>query len=177
MKTSKLVQDLRRDFPQFQFVVGPQAYWSPETHEIYYNISQNNATSSWSLLHELGHAVLQHNSYTTDIDLLQKEVEAWIKASTIAKKYKIMINEEYAQNCLETYRNWLFKRSTCPACGAHGAQNTNRQYCCFNCDEQWNVSISRFCRPYRGKTEKGVDKKNSQEYNSWLFVESAPLST
>lgn len=176
MKTSKLIEALKKDFPDFIFIEGSRAYWSPETRQVYYNLDLDSELNDWGLLHELGHAVLRHDSYTTDIDLLQKEVAAWAQADSIAKKYKITINEEYAQNCLETYRNWLYKRSTCPACGAHGAQSTDRQYRCFNCAERWNVSTSRFCRPYRGKAQKDIQLKKSQEYNPWLFVESTPLN-
>jgi hypothetical protein len=169
MEITKLVKKLRLDFPQFTFTAAEKAYWSPETHQVYYESRPDGQISIWSLLHELGHAILDHKSYSTDVDLLQKEVAAWSQATIIATSFKIRINEDYVQNCLETYRNWLYKRSTCPECGAHGIQNESRLYYCLNCKAQWNVSRSRFCRPYRGKAGK-LRTKKSQEDSSWLFV-------
>jgi hypothetical protein len=169
MEINKLAAKLGVIFPQFKFVAATQACWSPETQQVHYDAKSSEQTSIWSLLHELGHAVLGHESYSTDIDLLQKEVAAWSEARVIAKDFSVSIDEEYSENCLETYRNWLYKRSTCPECGAHGIQNESRQYLCLNCKAHWNVSTSRFCRPYRGK---GAKNKKSQESNSWLFVES-----
>lgn len=171
MEIDKIVRRLRSSFPELTFIASEQACWSPQTQQIYYNAQSMRPTSTWSLLHELGHAVLDHKSYSTDIDLLQKEVAAWAEASCMAKKFGMNIDEDYAQNCLETYRNWLYKRSTCPGCGTHGVQNESRQYYCLNCKAQWNVSTSRFCRPYRGKAIKEKNKK-SQNDNIWLFVES-----
>ncbi len=173
MDTNRLIKRLRAAFPEYVFAAAKQACWSPETQQIFYSTSSDEQVGAWSLLHELGHAILGHKSYNTDIDLLQKEVAAWAKASTLARSFSVDIDEAYAQNCLETYRNWLYKRSTCPECGAHGVQNESRQYYCLNCKAQWNVSTSRFCRPYRGKAEKDRTKK-SLEDTSWLFVTSAP---
>jgi hypothetical protein len=171
MEIDSLIQELQSTFPQFTFTASEQACWSPQTRQVYYDARSSKQASIWSLLHELGHAVLDHKSYNTDIDLLQKEVAAWTEASAIAKKFSVDIDDDYAQNCLETYRNWLYKRSTCPQCGTHGIQNESRQYYCLNCKAQWSVSTSRFCRPYRGKTEREKSKK-SQGDNAWLFVES-----
>jgi hypothetical protein len=173
MEIDSLVQKLESAFPQFTFTASKQACWSPETRQVHYSANSDVQTAAWSLLHELGHALLNHKSYNTDVDLLQKEVAAWTKAANIASDFNITIEEEYAQNCLETYRNWLYKRSTCPECGTHGIQSEGRQYYCLNCTARWNVSISRFCRPYRGKAEKEKLAK-SQEDNSWLFVGAAP---
>lgn len=170
MEISSLVKKLKRVFPQFTFVASTQACWSPENQCVYYDDS-GRSESTWGLLHELGHAILSHKLYDTDMDLLQKEVAAWAKASLIANEFGVSIDETYAQNCMETYRNWLYKRSTCPECGAHGIQDEKRQYCCLNCKTRWNVSTSRFCRPYRGKAAEDKIKK-SQE-NSWLFVENS----
>lgn len=171
MEIDNLVEKLRPVFPQFKFIAASQACWSPENQQVYYDAGPEKKISIWGLLHELGHGVLGHRAYDTDIDLLQKEVAAWARARAIARDFGIVIDETYAQNCLETYRNWLYKRSTCPECGAHGAQNENKQYYCLNCKARWNVSTSRFCRPYRGKAK---DDKNikSQGDNSWLFIGS-----
>jgi hypothetical protein len=60
----------------------------------------------------------------------------------------VIIDEEHIQNCLDTYRDWLHKRSTCPRCDSHGLQ-TSEQYKCYNCRAVWRVGNERFCRAYR----------------------------
>jgi hypothetical protein len=172
MEISKLVRELQLAFPQFEFIPAERACWAPKTKQVHYDSLSDDQASIWSLLHELGHAILSHESYSTDVDLLQKEVAAWDKACATAYKFGVSIDETYAQNCLETYRNWLYKRSTCTECGAHGMQNEDRQYYCLNCSAQWSVSTSRFCRPYRGKAGRETQTK-SQEDSSWLFVGNA----
>jgi hypothetical protein len=167
METASLLEELHLSFPQFTFLPSKQAYWSPESKEVYYDTAPT-PEAIWSLLHELGHATLNHQSYSTDIDLLKKEVAAWLEANLIAKKLGLVIDEDYTQNCLETYRNWQYKRSICPSCGTHGIQNDTLQYFCLNCGSRWSVNMSRFCRPYRGKAA-GNARKKSQESNPWLF--------
>jgi hypothetical protein len=109
------------------------------------------STGFWSILHELGHALLDHQSYENDVNLLQKEAEAWEKAVIVAKSYGMTIDQEHIQNCLDTYRDWLHKRSTCPTCSSHGLQQNKALYRCLNCQGAWKVSSARFCRPYRLK--------------------------
>jgi hypothetical protein len=145
-----LVNKLAKDFPWIIFVKGDVAHWSSSSKTVIYEASGNNR-SSWSLLHEVGHAIACHESYSTDVSLLQKETEAWAKAIEIAPKYNITIDDNHVQDCLDTYRDWLHKRSTCPHCDGHGLQQSKTLYRCFNCQSTWKVSSARFCRPYRLK--------------------------
>jgi hypothetical protein len=144
----KFVETLRRDYPQITFQEAAVASWSPEQRQVFYSPGEQH-TGLWSVLHELGHALLDHRSYESDINLLQKETDAWQQAVTIAKRYQVVIDPEHIQNCLDTYRDWLHKRSTCPTCGSHGLQQSKSLYCCLNCRGTWKVSSARFCRPYR----------------------------
>jgi predicted Zn-ribbon and HTH transcriptional regulator len=146
----KLIEYLRQDYSGLTFREATVASWSPEKHEVYY-CPDSRDTSVWSVLHELGHALLDHQSYESDVNLLRKETDAWEKAVIIAKRYQITIDPEHIQNCLDTYRDWLHRRSTCPSCGSHGVQQSKALYHCLNCGDQWKVSSSRFCRPYRLK--------------------------
>jgi hypothetical protein len=51
---------------------------------------------------------------------------------------------------LDTYRDWLYKRSICPTCTAKCLQQGDFvHYRCFNCHTTWRVTASRFCRAYR----------------------------
>lgn len=144
----KLLDALRQAYPDFSFVEGDQASWSWAAKQITYGPLQEDV-AMWSLLHELGHAKLDHRTYKSDIDLLKKEVAAWEVAQKIGKDYSINIKDDYLQNCLDTYRDWLHKRSTCPRCENHGLQITQSRYNCLNCGATWKVSLERFCRPYR----------------------------
>lgn len=136
------------DFPHLRFVPGPVSRWSPQDNVVNYSID-GSVENTWGVLHELGHALLNHQAYQTDIELLRKETAAWAKASLLSKRYAIDIAEPHIQECLDTYRNWLFKRSSCPACGAQGIQIETKKYNCLNCRKAWNVTATRFCRPYR----------------------------
>jgi len=146
----KLVARLKQDYEWITFMPGSTASWSPQDKQVTYEPSEE-IPATWSLLHELGHALAAHSQYESDVSLLQKETEAWEKAVGISSTYKIEISDEHVQACLDTYRDWLHKRSTCPNCTGHGVQQSKALYCCVNCQSTWTVSSARFCRPYRLK--------------------------
>jgi hypothetical protein len=148
--TSDFIDILSKDYPSFSFEAGKQEHWSPKTNTIFFNPNR----SCYGILHELAHALLGHTNYQTDFELLKMEADAWILASKIGKKYKITINDEHVQNCLDTYRDWLHRRSTCPACSTHVLQSNASNYHCYNCQTSWHVSSSRFVRPYRKITNE-----------------------
>ena len=150
----RLLATLRSHYPYLIVTPGRQFYWSPETGEVFFrqDVSDdvNDQTAAWSLLHETGHALLQHHSYSGDFELLQLELDAWERARKLGQDAGIKIDEEHIQDCLDTYRDWLYKRSICPECGTKCLQQDNRRrYQCFNCHSVWHVSASRFHRAYR----------------------------
>lgn len=151
----KLLSLLRVAYPDITFQAGQQCSWSPANNTIIYptsSISQPEA--QWSLLHELGHALLGHTTYNSDIQLLKLESEAWERAKELGTQYALVIDEDHIQDCLDTYRDWLHQRSTCPTCQTVSLQQDSRTYRCHNCGESWTVSTARFCRPYRRKTDQ-----------------------
>lgn len=103
----------------------------------------------WALLHEVSHALLGHQTYHTDVELLQLEVAAWARAEQLAADFDIHIEADHIQDCLDTYRDWLHGRSICPTCTTRSLQQSDHHYRCHNCHTSWRVSASRFCRPYR----------------------------
>jgi len=148
--TSKeLVEKLSLDYPDFKFKTGSQEHWSPKTQTITYNPDEPLEKFAFALLHELSHAILGHNTYASDFELLKLEAEAWELAANLGKKYGFAISEDHIQNCLDTYRDWLHRRSTCPKCGIHVLQKDSKNYQCYNCQTAWHVSSGRFVRPYR----------------------------
>ena len=155
-----LINQLKQDFPELSYQVGDGFYWSPKTQSIIYPEKPTKKNITWTLLHETAHGVLQHTTYKSDVQLLGMEVAAWHKACQLAKKYEITIHEDYIQNCLDSYRNWLHQRSACPACDSHSFQIDSHHYQCINCHTLWKVSAERFCRPYRKTT---TQKETSPE--------------
>lgn len=145
----KLIDQLKHDFPELRFIKGDRFCWQSRTQKIIYDIDSSRL-ANWALLHEVAHANLNHINFASDFGLLKQEVEAWSNAKTLANKYKINISDDYIEDCLDTYRDWLYSRSTCPLCLNACIQIDNEPvYLCHNCDHSWRVSRARLCRPYR----------------------------
>ncbi|MEO5627341.1 MAG: hypothetical protein ABIQ89_00430 [Candidatus Saccharimonadales bacterium] len=146
----KLLKTLREDFPHVQFTPGETFSWSSRKQTICYPVvAAKTANAAWSLLHEMGHAVLNHTTYQSDFELVKLEAAAWDKAAELGQKYGHIIDVDHIQDCLDTYRDWLHQRSTCPQCLVTSLQRDMHTYCCYNCNTQWRVSRSKLCRPYR----------------------------
>jgi hypothetical protein len=148
-KSERLIKQLSSDYPSFKFKVGKQEHWSPMSQTITYNPNDSDEKFTYGILHELAHALLGHSSYESDFELVRLESEAWALAVELAKNYSIEMDDDHIQNCLDTYRDWLHRRSTCPKCGLHVLQKSSSSYQCFNCKTDWSVSSGRFARPYR----------------------------
>ncbi len=152
--TSNLLKSYRYFLKNVEFAPGKSFYWSPKDRVIHYDeAALDTEVGQWALLHEIAHAKLNHADYTSDFQLLTLEVAAWQKAEKLAKSHDIQINEDHIQDCLDTYREWLYARSTCPTCRLNSLQTDQKTYSCPNCRSQWSVSRSRFCRPYRMKSK------------------------
>jgi hypothetical protein len=146
----KLINKIQAEFPNLRFIAASQFYWSPDSGEIFYNAKARGQQATWALLHETGHALLGHTSYKADFELVRLEVAAWDRAQQLAKHHGVTIDEDHIQDCLDTYRDWLYKRSICPSCTTKCLQQGDFvHYRCFNCHTTWRVTASRFCRAYR----------------------------
>lgn len=140
--------------PAIRFVAGTRFYWSAKRQTVTYVAKALRTEQGlWSLLHETGHALLGHCNYESDFGLLQLEVAAWQKAKTLSAHLDTNIDETYIQDCLDTYRDWLHRRATCPTCGVVSMEQAPLTYVCHNCMARWSVSSARFCRPYRRITQ------------------------
>jgi hypothetical protein len=146
---NNLVNNLSKQYPGFTFVPSNIFCWSPKSKSINYISQQlDKKSGTYTLLHELSHALLNHQSYRSDLELIQLEADAWNLATKLGKNYGINVSQNHVQNCLDTYRDWLHQRSTCPKCQTVSAQKNALIYKCFNCSQEWTVT-NRFCRPYR----------------------------
>lgn len=149
LSITSLATRLASDFPQFTFSESDTFRWNPTEDTVYYDSSSDDAGA---LLHELSHALLSHTAYTRDVSLLRIETEAWHLAATrLSRAYQVDILEDTIQDALDTYRDWLHARSTCPHCQATGVQAGQYVYRCLACESKWKVNEARTCALRRSK--------------------------
>lgn len=139
-----LVKTLSKDFPSVNFAPGDRFLWSPSEVTVFYEESSKPEAPAL-LLHELGHALLNHTSYQRDIELLAMETSAWEKATELATQYSVAVSENDTEDHLDTYREWLHARSSCPNCTANGFQTARTTYSCPACAHTWRVNEARLC--------------------------------
>ena len=126
-----LIEQIKKDYPNLTFKDGKKfSFRPPKT----ITIGPKEPNMELLLLHELGHATLGHADYKTHIDRLKMESEAWERAKELAQRYNIEYDEDLAQNELDTYRNWLHQKSSCPICGLTRFQTPDSKYHCPRCE-------------------------------------------
>lgn len=140
--TASVLKSLKANYPQFSFKLGDAFLWSSSDNTIYYTKSDDQAIF---LLHELAHALLGHSSYNRDIELITMERQAWDYTIKLAPQYGVAISNDVVQLTLDSYRDWIHDRSTCPKCKATGIQIDKYTYSCPACDQQWRVNEARTC--------------------------------
>lgn len=143
----QLLNKVISEYPDISFVEGEYFSWNHDKNSISYNKNSESAVAD--LLHELGHIESDHINYSSDMSLLKKELEAWDNAKEIAEKFSISISENYINECIESYRLWIHKRSLCPKCFQNGLEISEKNYRCINCDHKWKVSSSQDSRVYK----------------------------
>ena len=141
--TALIIQNLKNKYPQFIFSPSDNFYWSYSDKTIFYNEKLPNF--ELFILHELAHAILQHNKYTQDIQLIAMERQAWDYTIKLAKSLKIKAPESIIQSSIDSYRDWMHSRSTCPKCTSTGLQIDKKNYKCPACDHVWAVNEARIC--------------------------------
>lgn len=150
--TISILKQLKSSYPQFIFKKGDKFQWSPSENTIYYDSSSNS--QAILLLHELSHALLGHSSYTRDIQLLSMERQAWDNTTELASTHGIAIDNNIVQSSLDSYRDWLHSRSSCPKCTANGLQTSKLIYKCSACKQEWKVNEARTCALRRYNIKK-----------------------
>lgn len=150
--TPSLLAKISADIPHLTFSPAEDFLWSPAENTVYFSVEGDTADAL--LLHELAHGLLDHHEYAQDISLLSLEMQAWEKARELAAEYDVPMNEEDIQDHLDTYREWLHARSTCPECEATGYEEKPRQYRCIACTHTWRVNEARTCGLKRYATKE-----------------------
>ncbi|HJM04353.1 MAG TPA: hypothetical protein QF549_01785 [Candidatus Saccharimonadaceae bacterium] len=143
MPSTPLLARLTADFPSITFQPSAEFFWSPVQSTVHFN--QADPLCDSLLLHELAHGVLGHQEYSRDVELIALETAAWDKAKELAPTYEISIDEDAVQDHLDTYRDWLHARSSCPSCNATGLQGTKQTYRCVACGHEWRANTAQIC--------------------------------
>lgn len=144
MPIKNLVNRIKTDYPEIRFKAGEYFKWSPTDKIVYFNPRDDD--DGTYLLHELAHAILEHQDFDLDVELVRKEAEAWeLTVTKLADTYGVDIDQKEAEISLESYRHWLFKRSKCPDCGTNGLQTKNTHYKCIACGCSWRANDARVC--------------------------------
>ena len=128
---AELLQKLKEGFPEFRFKNGKKFAFRPPKTIV---LGPVEPFSELLALHEVSHAILNHKSFRMDIERLRMENEAWDKAKELAKKYDIKVDEDFIQDELDTYRDWLHSKSKCKKCGLTCYQTLDGVYHCPRCE-------------------------------------------
>jgi len=152
-KITSLAKQITADFPHITFAQGTDFRWAPTEQTIYHPKIQTTDHLR-QLLHEVGHALLGHATYPSDVELLNMEREAWRHAAqTLAPRYGVTLDmeSEIVRESLDSYSYWLSARSTCPHCQAIGTAQGDNSYRCLVCQQVWRVNDARTCQLRRYK--------------------------
>lgn len=142
------INKIKHDFPDLNFEKGKTFSWDPNSRTIYYE-KLSSKQDLMQLLHEIAHAKLVHKNYQRDVQLIDIERSAWEYAiNNLAPKYSLKLNmdDSAIQEFLDSYRDWLHKRSLCPQCDAVGLQKDNATYRCLSCNTEWRVNQAKSCQ-------------------------------
>ena len=135
--TISFIKLLAETYPEVIFKCGKRFAYHPKNTVIIGPAEPNFALLA---LHELGHALSHHQDYKVDIDRLKIESEAWQAAKRQIENhpewsdYGIAYDEDFAEEQLDTYRNWLHQKSLCKKCGLTRIETPDGKYHCPNCD-------------------------------------------
>lgn len=140
------VAEIIATYPEYNFVSSDKYAWDSNTKTIYYiETSDSLQNHIHSLLHELSHALLNHVNFSNDIKLIKMERDAWAMTKKLLVKYQQEIDTSHIEDCLDSYRDWIYARSKCPQCSHVGVETSNNVYGCIFCPILWKVPESRLC--------------------------------
>ncbi len=128
-KNLDFLKDLISAYPEFTFRPGKKFSFRPPK-SIHY--LEDNDNFRFLLLHELAHALLGHFSFSTSLERLKIERDAWEKTRSLCAEYKIPFDESLAEAELNTYRDWVHQKTLCKCCGLSCLElNSESLYCPF----------------------------------------------
>lgn len=122
---------IKSDYPEFKFISGKRFSFRPPKTIV---VGPEEPNDSLLLLHELGHALSEHRDFDTSVRRVKMEREAWDKARELCSKYELEYNEDLVEDELDTYREWLHKKTICPKCSLTMFQTPDGVYHCPKCE-------------------------------------------
>ncbi|MBQ1540309.1 hypothetical protein IIZ72_01995 [Candidatus Saccharibacteria bacterium] len=128
---ASFLDKIRRDYPDLKFVTGRKFAFRPPKTVV---VGPEEPDDSLLLLHELGHAILEHREFGTNVMRLKMERAAWEKARELANAYGVIFDDDKVERELDTYREWLDKKSRCPKCGLTRYETPDGEYHCPKCE-------------------------------------------
>lgn len=143
--TTMLPDTLASAFPDLIFEPSDDFRWLPTKRTVQFDPTDQSLSER--LLHEVAHSLLKHTSYSRDIELIGMERDAWYYAeNTLAPRFGIGFMHEIIDDDMDTYRDWLHARSSCPYCSATGLQTAASEYSCVACGGKWRVNRAIGCQ-------------------------------
>ena len=152
LKFEQFLQDVRVEYPELKFRAGKKFMYRPPRTIMYEK--QDGSEQKWcvlQLLHELGHALSGHQDFKFDVERVRMEREAWEKARELDVNYRQKYgaewlecyDEEYVEAAMDSYRDWLHRRSKCSKCGETRYQGSDGRYHCVFCENFGNESCTK----------------------------------
>jgi hypothetical protein len=133
--------DIIAAYPQQRFL--PAGYFAYDASEDVINYDPgriHDDSGKLALLHEIAHSLLGHFHYRFDFELYAMEMDAWNLTRNLALQHNIKIDENYLEQCMNSYDEWLTERGTCPNCEEFNVQSVPNRFQCFRCRTRWEVS-------------------------------------
>lgn len=134
-----IINQLKQDYPNLRFIKGARFSFRPPKTIVVGPYEGKN--TPLLLFHELGHALSKKYSYNLKVERLKIEVAAWQEGKKAYQNYPDLPpwDDDFVEDNLDTYRDWLHKKSTCKACGLTMYQDVNNSWQCPHC--------ATYCRP------------------------------
>ena len=133
-----LIKKLAKAYSELEIKAGDRFQFTPPNRLFYATDTEySDSEAQLLLLHELGHYLIGETDYHTDIELLEIEAKAWAKAHDLCREYNLEYNEDFAEDRLDSYRNYLHFTSLCKNCQLAGYQDDRGNYHCPLCNSTW----------------------------------------
>ena len=133
-----LINQIKASYPPLSIKSGKRFQFSPPNQLFYTDKTDySDKEAQLLLLHELGHYLIGETDYSSDIELLEIEAKAWAKARELCEEFGISYDEDFAEDRLDSYRDYLHSSSLCKNCKLTGYQDKSGNYHCPLCGTSW----------------------------------------
>lgn len=128
------LNSLVASFPELSFKPGKKFLFRPKKTVFY---AEENKNFPLLLLHETAHALLGHFSFSTELERLTIERDAWEKTRSLCADFALPFDEEFAEANLDTYRDWLHQKTLCKTCGLTCLEVDSESLYCPFCQKRF----------------------------------------